>query len=136
MGRTARNGPLTSQNGTLSPANELHGQVGRAHWLRPAAAHAVDDVYQGLVPACVPYFVLDRNYGYVAASGLTLTVTLGAALPQLVVGFLRLFTRGEIAATPMTGWGPSGERYLRLVFANEPIERLGDLQTRFDAALA
>jgi aspartate/methionine/tyrosine aminotransferase len=48
----------------------------------------------------------------------------------------RLFARGEIAATPMTGWGPSGERYLRLVFANEPIERLGDLRTRFDAALA
>lgn len=46
----------------------------------------------------------------------------------------RLFTRAEIAATPMTGWGPSGERYLRLVFANEPIERLGDLRTRFDAA--
>lgn len=52
-----------------------------------AAAHAVDDVYQGLVPACVPYFVLDRHYGYVAASGLTLAATLGAALPQLVVGF-------------------------------------------------
>ena len=51
------------------------------------AAHAVDDVYQGLVPACVPYFVLDRHYGYVAASGLTLAATLGAALPQLVVGF-------------------------------------------------
>jgi aspartate/methionine/tyrosine aminotransferase len=48
----------------------------------------------------------------------------------------RGFIRGEIAATPMTGWGPSGERYLRLVFANEPIERLADLQTRFDAALA
>jgi aspartate/methionine/tyrosine aminotransferase len=48
----------------------------------------------------------------------------------------RLFTRGEVAATPMTGWGPSGERYLRLVFANEPLERLGDLRTRFDAALA
>jgi MFS family permease len=53
-----------------------------------AAAHAVDDLYQGLVPACVPYFVLDRHYGYVAASGLTLAATLGAALPQLVVGFL------------------------------------------------
>ena len=52
-----------------------------------AAAHAVDDIYQGLVPACVPYFVLDRHYGYVAASGLTLAATLGAALPQLVVGF-------------------------------------------------
>ena len=48
----------------------------------------------------------------------------------------RLFARAEIAATPMTGWGPSGERYLRLVFANEPIDRLGDLRTRFDAALA
>jgi MFS transporter, FSR family, fosmidomycin resistance protein len=51
-----------------------------------AAAHAVDDLYQGLVPACVPYFVLDRHYGYVAASGLSLAATLGAALPQLVTG--------------------------------------------------
>jgi hypothetical protein len=34
----------------------------------------------------------------------------------------------------MTGWGPSGEKYLRLVFANEPVERLGDLRSRFDAA--
>ena len=53
-----------------------------------AVAHAVDDLYQGLVPACVPYFVLDRHYGYVAASGLTLAATLGSALPQLVVGFV------------------------------------------------
>jgi hypothetical protein len=34
----------------------------------------------------------------------------------------------------MIGWGPSGERYLRLVFANEPVERLGDLRSRFAAA--
>ena len=46
----------------------------------------------------------------------------------------RLFTRGRIAATPMTGWGPAGERYVRFVFANEPIERLGDLRTRVDVA--
>lgn len=52
------------------------------------AAHAVDDLYQGLVPACVPYFVLDRHYGYVAASGLSLAATLGSALPQLAVGLL------------------------------------------------
>jgi MFS transporter, FSR family, fosmidomycin resistance protein len=51
-------------------------------------AHAVDDVYQGLVPACVPYFVLDRHYGYVAASGLSLAATLGSALPQLIAGFV------------------------------------------------
>jgi aspartate/methionine/tyrosine aminotransferase len=47
----------------------------------------------------------------------------------------RLFTRSQVAATPMTGWGPSGDRYLRLVFANEPVERLGDLRDRFDNAL-
>ncbi|WP_136709952.1 pyridoxal phosphate-dependent aminotransferase [Agromyces sp. H66] len=46
----------------------------------------------------------------------------------------RLFERGRVAATPMDGWGPSGARYLRLVFANEPTERLHDLRTRFDAA--
>jgi aspartate/methionine/tyrosine aminotransferase len=46
----------------------------------------------------------------------------------------RLFDRGRVAATPMTGWGPAGERYLRLVFANEPVERLGDLRERFSAA--
>ncbi|GAB3448441.1 pyridoxal phosphate-dependent aminotransferase [Actinophytocola sediminis] len=46
----------------------------------------------------------------------------------------RLFDRGRVAATPMPGWGPAGERYLRLVYANEPVERLGDLRDRFVAA--
>ncbi len=47
----------------------------------------------------------------------------------------RLFDRGRVAATAMEGWGPSGQRYLRLVFANEPADRLRDLGARFDAAL-
>ncbi|MBS2965727.1 MFS transporter [Actinocrinis puniceicyclus] len=51
-----------------------------------ATAHAVDDLYQGLVPAAVPYFVLDRHYDYVAASGLTLAATLGSSLPQPLLG--------------------------------------------------
>jgi aspartate/methionine/tyrosine aminotransferase len=46
----------------------------------------------------------------------------------------RLFERAQVAATPMDGWGPSGERYLRLVFANEPVERLAELRERFAAA--
>ncbi|MEV0577429.1 MFS transporter [Streptomyces sp. NPDC050392] len=50
------------------------------------AAHAVDDLYQGLVPACVPYFVLDRGYSYVAASGLTLAAALGSSVPQPFIG--------------------------------------------------
>ena len=46
-----------------------------------------------------------------------------------------LFERGRVAATPMTGWGLTGEDYLRLVFANEPVDRLHDLRDRFTAAL-
>jgi aspartate/methionine/tyrosine aminotransferase len=47
----------------------------------------------------------------------------------------RLFHRGKVAATPMDGWGPSGSRYLRIVFANEPVHRLDGLADRFRAAL-
>jgi aspartate/methionine/tyrosine aminotransferase len=46
-----------------------------------------------------------------------------------------LLRRGKVAATPMTGWGPSGEHYLRVVFANEPAERLATLGERFRAAI-
>lgn len=53
-----------------------------------AGAHAVDDFYQGLVPAAVPFFVLERGYSYLQASGLTLAAAVGSALPQLVVGVL------------------------------------------------
>jgi aspartate/methionine/tyrosine aminotransferase len=48
----------------------------------------------------------------------------------------RLLDRGQVAATPMDGWGPSGARYLRIVFANEPVERLADLGARFRRALS
>ncbi|GAA4610558.1 arginine--pyruvate transaminase AruH [Actinoallomurus liliacearum] len=47
----------------------------------------------------------------------------------------RLFDRAKVAATPMDGWGPNGNRYLRLVFANEPVERLAGLGDRFRQAL-
>ena len=49
----------------------------------------------------------------------------------------RLMEHGKVAATPMTGWGrESSAKYLRLVFSNEPRERLAGLRQRFDAALA
>jgi aspartate/methionine/tyrosine aminotransferase len=47
----------------------------------------------------------------------------------------RLFERAKVATTPMDGWGPSGRSYLRIVFANEPAERLLELGARFRAAL-
>jgi aspartate/methionine/tyrosine aminotransferase len=42
----------------------------------------------------------------------------------------RLLARGEVATTPMDNWGPSGSRYLRFVFANEPVQRLADIRER------
>ncbi|GHD46265.1 aminotransferase [Thalassobaculum fulvum] len=48
----------------------------------------------------------------------------------------RLFDKGRIAATPMTGWGADDQagRYLRFVFANEPVERLTGIRERVRAA--
>ena len=47
----------------------------------------------------------------------------------------RLFEHGKVAATPMDGWGPSGVHHLRLVYANEPVDRLATLADRFHTAL-
>ncbi|NMO01931.1 MFS transporter [Gordonia sp. TBRC 11910] len=55
------------------------------HWM---IAHAVDDFYQGLVPASIPFFVLDRGYSYTAAAGLALAATLGSSLPQPLTGVI------------------------------------------------
>src|SRR5690348_2331882 len=62
----------------------------RSPWQRMriwATAHAVDDLYQGLVPATIPYFVLERGFSYSAAAGLALAATVGSAVPQLLVGW-------------------------------------------------
>ncbi|MGH8879220.1 MAG: aspartate aminotransferase, partial [Stackebrandtia sp.] len=53
----------------------------------------------------------------------------GAGLSRL------LFDKAKIAATAMDGWGPDAGRYLRLVFANEPVERLATLRDRWRTAL-
>ncbi|MCX2731784.1 MFS transporter [Saccharopolyspora sp. NFXS83] len=66
-----------------------HDLPGPWHRMRLwAGAHAVDDFYQGLVPAAVPFFVLQRDFSYVQASGLALAATLGSALPQVPIGLL------------------------------------------------
>ena len=46
-----------------------------------------------------------------------------------------LFARARIAATPMTGWGEQAARYVRLVFANEPVDRLRGVGGRVRVAL-
>ena len=43
---------------------------------------------------------------------------------------------GKIAATPMVHWGSErSSQYVRIVFANEPTERLRGIRQRFRAAL-
>jgi aspartate/methionine/tyrosine aminotransferase len=48
-----------------------------------------------------------------------------------------LLQRGQIAATPMRDWGDrNGDRFVRLVFSNEPTERLAGLRARVLRALS
>ena len=48
-----------------------------------------------------------------------------------------LLERGRIAATPMINWGTSHcANYVRLVFSNEPVERLRGIGDRFRHATA
>ncbi len=47
-----------------------------------------------------------------------------------------LLERGKIAATPMRDWGQhNSDHYVRLVFSNEPVNRLADLRERLRRAL-
>ena len=48
----------------------------------------------------------------------------------------RLLAAGRVAATPMRDWGSAGsDRYVRLVYSNEPVARLRTLGRRVEAAL-
>ncbi|WP_238332172.1 MFS transporter [Kribbella jejuensis] len=53
-----------------------------------AAGHACVDIYQGSVPALVPFLVAERGLGYVAVSGITLAATLLSSVVQPVFGVL------------------------------------------------
>jgi len=47
-----------------------------------------------------------------------------------------LLEKGKVAATPMRDWGErNGDRFVRLVFSNEPVARLSGLRLRVAQAL-
>src|SRR4051812_36253614 len=50
--------------------------------------HVIDDVYQGAVPALLPFLVADRHYSYAAATGITLAATFLSSVVQPVFGVL------------------------------------------------
>ena len=52
-----------------------------------SAAHVVDDIYQGCIPALLPFFVAERHYSYAAISGLTLAATVLSSVAQPLFGW-------------------------------------------------
>lgn len=51
-----------------------------------SSAHVVDDIYQGIVPALLPFLVAERHYSYAAISGITLAATVLSSVAQPVFG--------------------------------------------------
>ena len=71
-----------------------------------------------------------------AAGGWSLLVDVGELGFDSFAASSRLLERGRVAATPMRDWGETnGDRFVRLVFSNEPVARLGDLGARVRRAL-
>jgi aspartate/methionine/tyrosine aminotransferase len=71
-----------------------------------------------------------------AAGGWSLLVDVSALGLTAREAAARLLEHGKVAATPMDGWGElNGAQHVRVVFANEPVERLSGLGERFAAAL-
>ncbi len=52
-----------------------------------ASAHLIDDFYQGVVPALLPFLVLERHYSYAAVAGLTLAANLLSSVAQPAFGW-------------------------------------------------
>lgn len=62
--------------------------MNRARVALLAVSHAVDDTYQGAVPALLPFFIADRHYSYAAATGLTFAATALSSVIQPLFGAL------------------------------------------------
>lgn len=52
-----------------------------------ASAHLIDDFYQGVVPALLPFLVLERQYSYAAVAGLVLAANFLSSVAQPVFGW-------------------------------------------------
>jgi FSR family fosmidomycin resistance protein-like MFS transporter len=61
--------------------------VNRAGVALISGTHIVDDIYQGCVPALLPFLVAERHYSYAAVSGLTLAATVLSSVAQPVFGW-------------------------------------------------
>jgi len=84
------------------------------------STHAVNDLYQGLVPALLPLMVLERGYNYTAVSGLMLAATGLSSVVQPLFGlYADKAPRGWmvplgflVAALGLVLAGMSGDSYI------------------------
>ena len=84
-----------------------------------AATHAVDDLYQGAVPALLPFLAIERHYTYAGLTGLTLAGTFLSSAVQPAFGVLTdrrrlgwLIAAGLLVAGLGVGLSGLGDSYL------------------------
>lgn len=53
-----------------------------------SSAHLANDLYQGVVPAMLPFLAAERHYSYAALAGLTLAATLISSIAQPIFGVI------------------------------------------------
>jgi FSR family fosmidomycin resistance protein-like MFS transporter len=70
------------------PASDDRPRVNRRAVGLLTASHVVDDLYQGAVPALLPFLVLERGYSYAAVTGITLAGTLLSSVVQPAFGVI------------------------------------------------
>jgi aspartate/methionine/tyrosine aminotransferase len=72
-----------------------------------------------------------------AAGGWSLLLSVAEMGLDSFAASRELLERGKVAATPMRDWGQSNsDRFVRLVFSNEPVERLSELRHRVNRAFS
>jgi len=84
-----------------------------------AATHTIDDLYQGSVPALLPFLALERHYTYAGLTGITLAATFLSSAVQPAFGVLTdrrrqgwLIAAGLLVAGLGMGLSGLGDSYL------------------------
>jgi FSR family fosmidomycin resistance protein-like MFS transporter len=89
------------------------------------STHVVDDLYQGAVPALLPFLAIERHYSYTGLTGITLAATFLASVVQPGFGALSdryrnlgwLVAAGLLVAGIGIGLSGLGDNYLITWFA-------------------
>src|SRR5207244_12604739 len=72
-----------------------------------------------------------------AAGGWSMLLDVAALGYDSFTASRRLLELGQIAATPMRDWGDvNSDQFVRLVFSNEPVERLATMRQRIARVFA